>query len=65
MFSHGVFIRKFRHHLICNPIVLFVNHMMIKYLVNKAELSERLVRWVLSLEDFDYTVDYKPSRMHS
>lgn len=38
--------------------------MAIKYLVNKAELNGRLVRWVSLLEEFDYTVEYKPGRMH-
>jgi hypothetical protein len=58
------FVKKFRHYLICNPVVFFVDHMAIKYLVNKAELSGRLARWVLLLEEFDYTVEYKPGRMH-
>jgi len=49
---------------LCNPVVFFVDHMAIKYLVNKAELSGRLARWVLLLEEFDYTVEYKPGRMH-
>lgn len=39
-------VQNFRHYLICNPIVFFVDHMAIKYLVNKAELSDRLARWV-------------------
>ena len=43
---------------------IFVDHMAIKYLVNKAELSGRLARWVLLLQEFDYTVEYKPGRMH-
>ena len=44
--------------------MFFVDHMAIKYLVNKVELSGRLARWVLLLEEFDYTVEYKPRRMH-
>ena len=40
-------------------MVFCVDHMVIKYLVNKAKLSGRLARWVLILEDFDYTVEYK------
>ena len=38
--------------------------MAIKYLINKVELSGMLARWVLLLEEFDYTVEYKPGRMH-
>ena len=57
-------VKKFRHYLLCNLVVFFVDHMAIKYLVNKAELNGRLARWVLLLEEFDYTVEYKPGRMH-
>jgi hypothetical protein len=39
-------VKKFRHYLMCDPVVFFEDHMAIKYLVNKAELSERLTRWV-------------------
>ena len=36
----------FSNYLIYNPVVFFVDHMAIKYLLNKAELSGRLARWV-------------------
>ena len=64
MSSHGLFNQEVEHYLICSPVVFFVDHMAIKDLVNKAELSGRLARWVLLLEEFDYTVEYKPRRMH-
>lgn len=57
-------IKKFCHYLMCNPVVFFVHYIIIKYLVNKAELSRWLARWVLLLEDFDYTVKYNPGRMY-
>jgi hypothetical protein len=38
--------------------------MTIKFLVNKPELNGRLTRWILLLEEFDYTLEYKPRRMH-
>ena len=38
--------------------------MVIKFLVNKAEMSRRLAWWVLLLEEFDYTVEYKPGRIY-
>ena len=58
-------VKKYCHYLVCNPVVFFVDHIAIKYLVNKAELSRGLARWVLLLEEVDYTVEYKPGRMHS
>ena len=35
-------VKKFRYYLICNPLVFFVDHMAIKFLINKPELSGRL-----------------------
>ena len=57
-------VKIFCNYPMCNPVVFFVGHMTIKYLIYKAELSERLARWVLLLEEFDYMVEYKPGRMH-
>lgn len=57
-------IKKFRHYLLVNKVVFFVDHMAIKYLVNKSDLSGRLARWVLLLQEFDYTVEYKPGSAH-
>jgi hypothetical protein len=42
-------VKKFCRYLICNPLVFFVDHMAIKFLVNKPELSGMLARWVLLL----------------
>lgn len=41
-----------------------MDHMVIKYLVNNVELSGRLAKWVLLLEEFDYTIKYKLGLMH-
>jgi hypothetical protein len=57
-------VKKYRYYLLMNPVVLFVDHMALHYLVNKPELSGRLARWVLLLSEFDYTVQYKPGKMH-
>lgn len=37
---------------------------MIKFMVNKAKLSGRLAKLVLLWKEFNYTVEYKPCRMH-
>jgi hypothetical protein len=57
-------VKKFRHYLLLNPVAFFVDHMALRYLVNKLDLSGRLARWILLLEEFDYTVEYKPGHMH-
>ena len=33
--------------------------------MNKTQLSGRLARWVLLLTEFDYSVQYKPGKMHN
>ncbi len=57
-------VKKFRHYLLLNPVVFFIDHMALKYLVNKLDLSGRLACWILLLEEFDYIVEYKPCPMH-
>ena len=47
-----------------NKVVFFVDHMALRYLVNKPDLSGRLARWILLLTEFDYSVQYKPGKMH-
>ena len=42
-----------------NKVIFFVDHMALRYLVNKPNLSGRLARWILLLTEFDYTVQYK------
>jgi len=46
-------------------VVFYIDHLAIKYLVNKADLSGRIARWVLLLSEFNqYKVEYKPDKMH-
>lgn len=42
-------------------MVFFVDHMALKYLVNKPNFNGRLARWIFLLEQFDYTIEYKLS----
>ena len=57
-------VKKYRHFLLMNKVIFFVDHMALRYLVNKPDLSGRLARWILLLTEFDYTVQYKPGKMN-
>ena len=37
-------VKKIHHYLMCNLIILFVDHMEIKYLIIKAVLGEMIAR---------------------
>jgi hypothetical protein len=38
--------------------------MSLVYLVNKPQVSRRIVRWLLLFSEYDFIVVYKPSRLH-
>jgi hypothetical protein len=43
-------LHKFKHYLMGNTIIFFVDHMQLDYLVNKPHVSRRIARWLLFLE---------------
>ncbi|GJV34276.1 retrovirus-related pol polyprotein from transposon 17.6 [Tanacetum coccineum] len=47
---------KFRSYLIMNKSVVYMDHFALKYLFNKKDAKERLLRWVLLLQEFDFSV---------
>jgi hypothetical protein len=57
-------VKKFKHYLLMNLVVFFVDHMALRYIVNKPNLSGRFARWVLLLTEFDYVFKYKPRSLH-
>ncbi|GJU15273.1 reverse transcriptase domain-containing protein [Tanacetum coccineum] len=47
---------KFRSYLIMNKSVVYMDHSALKYLFNKKDAKARLLRWVLLLQEFDFSV---------
>ncbi len=56
-------LHKFRHFLLGNKFVFYVDHMVFVYLVNKPHVFRRIVKWLLFLE-YEFTVVYKPGKTH-
>ena len=44
-------VQKFRHYLLGYPFVFHVDHDALKYMINKPQLSGRIARWVLLLQE--------------
>ena len=48
-------VKKFRHYLLANQFIFFVDHQALLYLVNKPCATGRITRWMLILLEFDFT----------
>ena len=57
--------RKFRHYLLGYRVVFHTDHNSLKYLVNKPDLSGRIARWILLLQEFNYEVMVKPGKANA
>jgi hypothetical protein len=56
-------LHKFKHFLLGNRFVFYVNHMALVYLVNKPHVLGRITKWLLFLE-YVFIVVYKPGKTH-
>ncbi|KAM2374917.1 hypothetical protein ACFXTH_043762 [Malus domestica] len=49
----GFALDKFRSYLIGTKVIIFTDHVALKYLLSKKEAKPRLIRWILLLQEFD------------
>ncbi|KAJ9553349.1 hypothetical protein OSB04_017394 [Centaurea solstitialis] len=49
-------IEKFRSYLVLSKIIVYTDHLALKYLFAKSYAKPRLIRWILLLQDFDIEV---------
>lgn len=45
-------LEKFRSYLIVSKVVVYTDHAAIKYLPTKPDSKQRLIRWILLLQEF-------------
>ncbi len=55
---------KFKHYLLGNKFVFYVNHMALVYLVNKSQVSRRIIKWLLLFLKYDFIIVYKLCKTH-
>ena len=58
-------LKKFRHYLLGNYVIIHVDHQALIYLVNKDMPTGRIARWILLLQEFHYSVIHRPGREHA
>ena len=44
---------------------MFTDHFALKYLVNKPVLGERICRWLLLFQEYDFEIIVKPGRLNA
>ncbi len=57
-------LHKFRHYLLGNRFVFYVDHMALMYLINKPQVSSIITKWLLLLLECDFKIVYKLGRCH-
>ena len=58
-------INKFRHYLLGRKFTFHVDHMTLLYLVEKQALMGKLARWMLLLQEFEFTIQQLPGMRHA
>jgi hypothetical protein len=56
---------KYRHYLLGYKTIFHTDHDALKHLVNKLDLSGRIARWIILLQEFNYEVQVKPGKSNS
>lgn len=47
-----------------HEFVYRVDHDTLKYMINKPQWSGRIARWILHLQEFNFTIEVRPSKSH-
>lgn len=55
-------VNKFRNYIIGYHVFVHIDHDTIRYLMNKLDVSSRVIRWLLLLQEIDLTIVDKPGR---
>ena len=58
-------VNKFRHYLLGKHFVFYTDHQALLYLLNKPVLTGKYARWMLLLQEFEFTVKHTPGREHA
>ena len=52
-------LEKFRSYIVGSPVIIFMDHATLKYLLSKQDTKPRLTRWILLCQEFNLTIKDK------
>jgi hypothetical protein len=59
-------LQKFKHYLLGSHFKMYIDHSVLKYLVNKLVLGGgRICRWLLLFQEYEFEVVVKPGKMNA
>jgi hypothetical protein len=58
-------LHKYKNYLLGKHFKMFKNHSSLIYLVNKPVSGERICRWLLLFQEFDFEFVVKPGRLNT
>ena len=58
-------LQKFRHYLLGASFKMFTDHSTLKYLVNKPVLGERICRWLVLFQEYEFEIIVKPGILNT
>jgi hypothetical protein len=60
----GFALHKFRHYLLGNKFLFYIDCMALVYLVNKPHVSRIITKWLLLFLKYEFTIVYKSNKTH-
>ena len=57
-------LQKYRHYLLANPFIFYIDHQALKYLINKPLHHGRICRWILLFQEFKFEVVVRPGKLN-
>jgi hypothetical protein len=57
-------LHKFKHYLMGNWFILYVDRMGLVYLINNPQVYGQIARWLLLFLEYDLKIIYKLDRSH-
>lgn len=58
-------LQKFRHYLLERYFKMHIYHSVLKYLVSKPMLGEKICQWLLWFQQYDFEAIVKPGRLNA